>query len=63
VEGVRNCHNIRIRYSGPVLFIDLHVLVDGEQTLKQAHQLTETIEQTIQRLAPEADVTVHPEPY
>jgi cation diffusion facilitator family transporter len=63
VEGVRDCHNLRIRYSGPVLFIDLHVLVDGEQTLKQAHQLTETIEATIQRIAPEADVTVHPEPY
>src|SRR6185295_1849349 len=29
VPGVQNCHNIRVRYSGPVLFIDLHVLVDG----------------------------------
>ena len=29
VPGVRNCHNLRIRYSGPVLFIDLHVLVDA----------------------------------
>jgi cation diffusion facilitator family transporter len=63
VPGVRNCHNIRIRYSGPVLFVDLHVLVDGEQTLKQAHQLTDLIEETIRNLLPEADVTVHPEPY
>ena len=44
IPGVHNCHNIRIRYSGPVLFIDLHVLVDGGQTLAQAHVLTETIE-------------------
>jgi cation diffusion facilitator family transporter len=63
VAGVRNCHNIRIRSSGPVLFIDLHVLVDGEQTLNQAHRLTEVIEEAIRRLLPEADVTVHPEPY
>jgi cation diffusion facilitator family transporter len=63
IAGVRNCHNLRIRYSGPVLFIDLHVLVDGEQTLNQAHQLTDTIEEAIRRLLPEADVTVHPEPY
>jgi cation diffusion facilitator family transporter len=62
VPGVRNCHNLRFRYSGPVLFIDLHVLVDGEQTLAQAHLLTESIEAAIQEIAPRADITVHPEP-
>jgi len=63
VAGVRNCHNVRIRGSGPILFIDLHVLVDGAQTLAQAHELTETIESVIQEIAPRADVTVHPEPF
>jgi cation diffusion facilitator family transporter len=63
VPGVRNCHAIRLRYSGPVLFIDLHVLVDGRQTLSEAHALTETVEGVIQQIAPAADVTVHPEPY
>jgi cation diffusion facilitator family transporter len=63
VPGVRNCHAIRVRYSGPVLFIDLHVLVDGRQSLFEAHALTETIEGVIQQIAPAADVTVHPEPY
>jgi cation diffusion facilitator family transporter len=62
VPGVRNCHQVRLRYSGPMLFIDLHVLVDGRQTLVQAHDLTETIEKAIHEIAPQADVTVHPEP-
>lgn len=62
VPGVRDCHQVRLRYSGPVLFVDLHVLVDGGQTLTQAHDLTESIEQTIHQIAPHADVTVHPEP-
>ena len=62
VPGVQNCHNIRARYSGPRLFIDLHVLVDGRQTLFEAHALTETIEGVIQQIVPDADVTVHPEP-
>jgi cation diffusion facilitator family transporter len=62
VPGVQDCHNIRARYSGPRLFIDLHVLVDGRQTLFQAHALTETIEGVIQKIVPDADVTVHPEP-
>jgi cation diffusion facilitator family transporter len=63
VPGVRNCHHIRVRYSGPVMFIDLHVLVDGRQSLFEAHALTETIEGVIQEIAPQADVTVHPEPF
>jgi cation diffusion facilitator family transporter len=62
VDGVRNCHNVRIRASGPKMFVDLHVLVDGGQTLAQAHDLTERIEAAIQEIAPQADVTVHPEP-
>jgi cation diffusion facilitator family transporter len=62
VPGVRNCHQLRLRYSGPVLFIDLHVLVDGNQSLAQAHDLTEAIESAILVIAPQADITVHAEP-
>lgn len=62
IPGVRNCHAVRIRASGPALFVDLHVLVDGRQSLAEAHLLTETIEAAIHKIAPHADVTVHPEP-
>jgi len=62
IPGVRDCHQVRLRYSGSMLFIDLHVLVDGTQSLVQAHDLTETIESAIHEIAPQSDVTVHPEP-
>jgi cation diffusion facilitator family transporter len=62
LPGVTNCHSVRMRYSGPQLFVDIHILVDGNQTLKDAHNLTEEIESVIQKLVPNADVTVHPEP-
>jgi cation diffusion facilitator family transporter len=62
VPGVTDCHNVRLRYSGPFLFVDAHILVDGDQTLTEAHALTEQIEQVICAIAPGADVTVHPEP-
>jgi cation diffusion facilitator family transporter len=62
LPGVTDCHSVRLRYSGPQLFVDIHVLVDGNQTLKDAHSLTEEIERVIQKLVPNADVTVHPEP-
>jgi cation diffusion facilitator family transporter len=62
LPGVADCHSVRLRYSGPQLFVDIHILVDGNQTLKDAHKLTEEIERVIQKLIPNADVTIHPEP-
>ena len=62
VPGVTDCHQIRVRHSGPRLFVDLHVLMDGNLTLNQAHALTDVVEQKIQLLMVDADVTVHPEP-
>ena len=62
LPGALNCHNVRFRYSGARLFVDIHVLVDGSQTLREAHDLTERIERAIQEVLPDADVTVHPEP-
>ena len=62
VPGVRACRHVRARHSGPTLFIDLVILVDGRQSLSDAHALTERVERAIQDLQPEADITVHPEP-
>lgn len=62
IPGVRDCHNIRLRCSGARLFVDVHILVDGGQTLSSAHSLADLVEENIQQLAPDADVTVHPEP-
>ncbi len=62
VAGVQDCHHVRVRYSGPVLFVDVHVLLNGDQSLTEAHAVTERIERAIQEIAPDSDVTVHPEP-
>jgi cation diffusion facilitator family transporter len=63
IPGVEDCHRIRVRPSGPQFFVDIHVLMDGNQTLEEAHTLTETIETAIEEELPGADVTVHPEPW
>ena len=62
VPGVKNVHNIRIRTSGAHLFIDIHIMVDGEKSLKDVHCITDKIEQDLKIELPEADITVHPEP-
>lgn len=63
VPGIHDVHNVRMRYSGSQLFVDVHVLMDGGLSLRQAHDLTEEVERSIQLLMPNADVTVHPEPH
>jgi cation diffusion facilitator family transporter len=62
IPGVTDCHNIRFRSSGTRLFIDIHILTDGTQSLDSAHDLTDKIERTIQETLPNADIMVHPEP-
>jgi cation diffusion facilitator family transporter len=62
IPGVTDCHNVRLRRSGPYLFADLHILVDGKLSLQEAHSMTEVVEDAIHHIAPDADVTVHAEP-
>jgi cation diffusion facilitator family transporter len=62
INTVADCHAVRVRQSGPHYFVDLHVTLDGGQTLHAAHELTERVEQAVQTILPGADVTVHPEP-
>ncbi len=62
VPGVLGCHEVRVRTSGAGLFIDLHIVVDSDQSLKGAHELTKNAEEIVKRLAPDADVTTHADP-
>jgi len=62
IDGVFDCHAVRVRHSGPHYFVDLHITVDGDQSLRAAHALTERVEQAVEAILPGADVTVHPEP-
>jgi cation diffusion facilitator family transporter len=62
VNGVVDAHAIRIRTSGAHTFIDMHITMDGNCTLKEAHAATEVIEKTIHTILSPADITVHVEP-
>ena len=63
VPGIADCHQVRMRYVGARLFADIHVLVDGSQSLRDAHALTDQVEHAIQSAIPDSDVTVHAEPF
>lgn len=62
LDGVENCHRVRVRPSGGRWFVDMHIEMKAKESLQVAHVKTETIEEIIQHLLPQADVTVHTEP-
>jgi cation diffusion facilitator family transporter len=62
INGVVDAHAIRIRPSGAHTFIDLHITMDGNCTLNEAHAATEVIEKAIHDIISPVDITVHVEP-
>ncbi|MFW9832860.1 MAG: cation diffusion facilitator family transporter [Candidatus Thorarchaeota archaeon] len=62
VGGVVNCTRVRVRHSGPELFVDIVVTVDENIAASEAHNIAETIERKLVELAPSVDVVVHIEP-
>ena len=52
-------HALRTRQSGARRFVSLHVLVPGEWTVHDGHQLLERIEADIRRTLPNVTVFTH----
>ena len=55
-------HRLRTRQAGSRRHIDLHVVVDDDLTVGEAHDVAEHISQDIRDSVPNADVLVHIEP-
>jgi cation diffusion facilitator family transporter len=62
IPGVIDCHDVRVRTSGPEIFIDAHIHVRGSTHLSHVHAIMDSAEAKIRKLAPRADITIHPEP-
>jgi len=61
-HGMRGYHALRTRKSGREAHIDLHVLVDPEITVSDAHRLVEDLERDLRALIAGAVVSVHIDP-
>ena len=61
-EGVLGFHDLRTRRSGSLKFIDLHLEVEADQTLQQAHDLTVRVIRAIQHEIPRSRVHIHTDP-
>ena len=55
-------HALRTRRAGTRRFVEFHLLVPGDYTVRRAHDLTEKVEEAVRAALPGVEVTVHIEP-
>lgn len=55
-------HDLRTRRSGPEIFIEFHLVMSGEITVVQSHDLADHLETDLLLEYPRANVTIHIEP-
>jgi ferrous-iron efflux pump FieF len=61
-KDVRGLHDLRSRRSGTATFIQLHLELDDELTLLEAHQISDEVELHIQESYPGAEIIIHIDP-
>jgi ferrous-iron efflux pump FieF len=61
-QGVIGFHDLRTRRSGSQKFIDLHLEVNGDKKLEEAHDLSVRVLRAIEAKIPRSRVQIHTDP-
>lgn len=63
VPGVEGFHNLRSRKIGDTIAVDLHIKMDGDMRLTEAHDIASQVEAEIRRhFGPKSTIYIHMEP-
>ncbi len=63
VDGVHGVHNIRTRYLGTRLAVDLHLVLDDDLPLVEAHRIGDEVAEMLKKQEPDiVDVIAHLDP-
>jgi ferrous-iron efflux pump FieF len=57
--GVRGFHDLKTRTAGSRIFVNLHIELDGDQSLREAHDIGAGLRRAIIAACPGADVIIH----
>lgn len=57
--GVLGFHDLKTRTAGSRVFVHLHIELDGNQSLRQAHDIGAGLRRAILQAYPQADVIIH----
>ncbi|MFV0410225.1 MAG: cation diffusion facilitator family transporter [Paracoccus sp. (in: a-proteobacteria)] len=60
--GAMQTHDLKTRRAGKAVFIEFHLVVDGEMSVRESHAICDRVEAAIREAFAEAKVTIHVEP-
>ena len=61
--GALGYHDLRSRVSGARIFVELHLELDGKQTLLAAHKISDEVENKIAEKLPNVQIIIHQDPF
>lgn len=61
--GVMGYHDVKTRFSGSRVFIQIHIELEGSLLLRDAHDISAGLRRTILLAYPQADVIIHKDVY
>ena len=62
-EDIEAIHELKTRESGHTKFIQLHIEMDGNMSLFEAHVISDRIMDTLNQAFPGAEILIHQDPY
>lgn len=61
-DGLHGFHDLKTRVAGSRVFVNMHIELDGAQTLDEAHAIGAALRRAITEAYPRADVLIHKDP-
>ena len=62
-KDVLGVHDFRSRNLGDMFYFEMHLEIDGNITLYEAHKIADNVEQKILMLYPNSQIIIHQDPF
>ena len=59
---MQDVHDLRTRRSGRTVIAQLHIELEGDMPLREAHHISDDVAAAIREVIPGADVEIHQDP-
>jgi cation diffusion facilitator family transporter len=61
-KGAMEVHDLKTRIAGRATFIEFHLIVDGDMSVRESHVICDRIEEALRAEIPSVRITIHVEP-
>lgn len=61
-QGIEGFHDFKTRRSGSRVFVQCHIEIDSSLSFLQAHTITDSLEDKLLKVLPEAEIILHQDP-